>query len=63
MDYVDCNGSETGLWESWYYYVKYCSSFTHYYGCSHTDDVGVRCQPGRFGVAIKLDHHFSSFLI
>ena len=39
MDYVNCFGSEVGLWD--------CVHFTHSYsGCSHSDDAGVRCQPG-----------------
>ena len=45
MDYINCNGSESRLWGS-RSYPTYCSSFTHYYGCSHSDDVGIRCQPG-----------------
>ena len=43
MDYVNCNGSEPKLWRS-------CSHFTHYYGCSHSSEVGVRCQPGKSAV-------------
>ena len=39
MDYVNCTGSESQLRE--------CIHFTHYYGCSHNDDVGVRCRPGK----------------
>ena len=39
MDYVNCTGSEYTLWD--------CPHFTHSYGCSHSDDVGVRCQPGQ----------------
>ena len=39
IDYINCTGSEPGIWEK-------CSHFTHYYGCSHNDDVGVQCQPG-----------------
>ena len=38
MDYVNCSGSESNLWD--------CNHFTHSYGCTHSDDVGVRCQPG-----------------
>ena len=39
MDYVNCSGSEVKLWD--------CPHFTHSYsGCSHSDDAGVRCQPG-----------------
>ena len=39
MDYVKCSGSEVRLWD--------CPHFTHSYsGCSHSDDAGVRCQPG-----------------
>ena len=39
MDYVNCSGSEGGLWD--------CLHFTHSYGCTHSNDVGVRCQPGK----------------
>ena len=39
MDYVNCTGSEGSLWRG-------CTHLTHYFGCSHNDDVGVRCQPG-----------------
>ena len=39
MDYVNCTGSEPRIWEE-------CTYFTHYYGCTHADDVGVRCRPG-----------------
>ena len=38
MDYVNCSGTEFRLWD--------CPHFTHSYGCSHSDDVGVHCQPG-----------------
>ena len=38
MDYVNCSGSEVTLWD--------CPHFTHSYGCSHSNDVGVSCQPG-----------------
>ena len=39
MDFVNCSGSESRLWE--------CLHFTHSYsGCSHSDDAGVHCQPG-----------------
>ena len=38
MDYVNCSGSEFRLYD--------CNHFTHSYGCTHIDDVGVRCQPG-----------------
>ncbi|CAI8023564.1 Scavenger receptor cysteine-rich domain superfamily protein, partial [Geodia barretti] len=40
MDYVSCTGSEGRLWDS-------CTHFTHYYGCTHDDDVGIECQPAR----------------
>ena len=41
MDYVNCSGSEVRLGD--------CLHFTHSYsGCSHSDDVGVRCQPGSY---------------
>ena len=40
MDFISCNGSEWRLWDD-------CTHFTHYYGCSHEDDVGVQCRPGR----------------
>ena len=39
MDYINCTGSEVEMWEE-------CSHFTHYYGCSHNDDVGIQCRPG-----------------
>ena len=39
MDYINCTGSEFRIYRK-------CSYFTHYYGCSHNDDVGVQCQPG-----------------
>ena len=39
IDYINCTGSEPRLWGK-------CLHFTHYYGCSHNDDVGVQCQPG-----------------
>ena len=38
MDYVNCSGSEFRLWD--------CNHFTHSYGCTHSHDVGIRCQPG-----------------
>ena len=39
VDYVKCQGSENLL--------KNCVHFSHSFsGCSHGDDVGVRCQPG-----------------
>ena len=38
MDYVNCSGSEVDLLG--------CLHFTHSYGCTHSNDVGVRCQPG-----------------
>ena len=41
MDYVNCTGSEGNLWRG-------CTHLTHYFGCSHSDDVGVQCQPGDF---------------
>ena len=40
MDYVNCTGSEPKLWNE-------CVHFTHYYGCSHDDDIRVMCQPGK----------------
>ena len=39
MDFVNCTGSEWTLWDG-------CTHYTHYYGCSHDDDVGVQCEPG-----------------
>ena len=42
IDYVQCTGYEGRLWDS-------CTHFTHYYGCSHNDDIGVQCKPGKFG--------------
>ena len=50
MDYVNCTGSESRLWGS----ERDCSSFTHYYGCSHSDDVGVCCQPGILRLSLLL---------
>ena len=44
MDFVNCTGLEPRLWPS--YRAPGCPHFTHYYGCSHNDDVGVKCQPG-----------------
>ena len=38
MDYVNCSGLEFRLWD--------CNHFTHSFGCTHSNDVGVRCQPG-----------------
>ena len=39
VDYVKCQGSENSL--------KDCVHFSHSYSeCGHSDDVGVRCQPG-----------------
>ena len=47
MDYVKCSGSELSLWD--------CLHFTHSYsGCIHSDDAGVRCQPGSY------THYYSS---
>ena len=46
IDYVACTGSESRLWRLSPKSQIDCLSFTHYYGCSHSDDVGVRCQPG-----------------
>ena len=46
MDYVACNGTESGLQE--------CRYFSHTYGCSHSDDVGVQCQPGVFLILRKI---------
>ena len=39
MDFVNCTGWEGRLWEG-------CAHYTHYYGCSHHDDVEVQCAPG-----------------
>ena len=39
MDFVNCTGEEWRLYGG-------CTHYTHYYGCSHDDDVGVRCNPG-----------------
>ena len=47
IDYVNCTGSESRLWRSSQRLHRDCLSYTHYYGCSHSGDVGVRCQPGR----------------
>ena len=46
MDYVNCTGSESQLWGR-------CIHFTHYYGCSHSDDVGIRCKPGKLVLCIR----------
>ena len=46
IDYVNCTGSESRLWRSPQRLHIDCLSYTHYYGCSHSGDVGVRCQPG-----------------
>ena len=46
IDYINCDGSESRLWGSPIGSQKTCLSFSHYYGCSHSSDVGVRCQPG-----------------
>ena len=41
LDYVKCQGSENSL--------KDCVHFSHSYSeCGHSDDVGVRCQPGSY---------------
>ncbi|CAI8023573.1 Neurotrypsin [Geodia barretti] len=40
MDFVNCTGDEWNLWGS-------CTYWTHYYGCSHDDDIGVQCAPAR----------------
>ena len=51
VDYVRCQGSENSL--------KECLHFSHSYsGCSHDDDVRVRCQPGEY-VFISLQLHTS----
>ena len=39
IDYINCTGSEPRIYRK-------CSYFSHNYGCSHNDDVGVQCQPG-----------------
>ena len=46
MDYVNCTGSESRLWRLSQRLHIDCLSYTHYYGCSHSNDIGVRCQPG-----------------
>ena len=40
MDYVNCNGSENSIVD--------CRHFSHSYGCTHSDDVGIRCEPGTY---------------
>ena len=45
VDYVKCNGSEDTLRE--------CIHFSHSYGCSHDEDVGVHCQPGIIAIQLK----------
>ena len=39
VDYVRCQGSENSVAECTYFSYSFS-------GCSHDDDVGVRCQPG-----------------
>ena len=39
VDYINCTGTEPRIYGR-------CSYFSHSYGCSHYDDVGVQCQPG-----------------
>ena len=46
MDFVNCTGSEPRLWPS--FYASGCPYFSHYYGCSHNDDIGVQCRPGTY---------------
>ena len=38
IDYISCTGK---FWRSG------CIHFTHPSGCSHDEDVGVQCQPGK----------------
>jgi hypothetical protein len=40
MDFVNCTGLEDRFWYE-------CRYFTHYFGCSHENDVGIECQPAR----------------
>ena len=39
MDFVNCTGTEGRVLYS-------CTTRTHYFGCSHDNDVGVQCKPG-----------------
>ena len=39
MDFVNCTGTEDRLWYE-------CTYRTHYFGCSHDNDVGIQCKPG-----------------
>ena len=50
MDFVNCTGSEPRLYPD-YNSVQGCRYYTHYYGCSHDDDVGVKCE---LGIIIKI---------
>ena len=52
IDYIHCTGSELEIWGQ-------CSHFTHYYGCSHNDDVGVQCHPGQLCAQTKLQLAFN----
>ena len=40
IDYIHCNGSEWDMWRN-------CTHFSHHSGCSHNQDVGVQCKPGK----------------
>ena len=48
MDFTNCNGSEERLWNR-------CSNLTEYYSeCSHADDIGVHCEPGKLVMDCKV---------
>ena len=51
IDYINCTGGEWSLWGS-------CTRFTHYYGCSHDDDIGVQCKPGKITYFVVCKIHF-----
>ena len=40
VDYINCTGWEPRIYGR-------CSYFSHYYGCSHNNNVGVHRQPGQ----------------
>ena len=39
IDFINCTGTEGSLWDD-------CTHRTHYFGCSHDNDVGIQCKPG-----------------
>ena len=52
MDFVACNGTENGL--------RMCNYFTHSYGCTHKNDVGIQCQPGLLVLLCGIIINFNS---